>query len=467
MTEPSGPLRSESDYLGSVRIASDALYGVNTVRGVDNLTVSRSPIGSEHEFVRAFALCKWAAALANRDLSVLDEARCEAIAQACRELAEGRHDAYLVVDFLEGSGGTSSNMNVNEVVANRAQQLLGGRPGAYDRVHPNDHVNRSQSTNDVYPAAMKIAAHALLAPLIDELRALAASLLRKADEFGDLLHLGRTCLQDAQPMMLGQVFGGYAALAARAGEELERVRATLRVLPLGGTAIGTGFGAPRGYKARVYAHLARISGVEFRPADNAFDAMQNLDTFARVSAELRTCAGALAKVASDLILLSSGPNGGIAELELPAVQPGSSIMPGKINPVVPMSMVQIGFAVAGNDVCVAQAHQAGQLEINHFEPVVAGRLYDSIHLLRNGVRLLREKCIDGIRADAARNEQHLLDSTAIATALVPRLGYAQVSAMVREAAAQNRRLLDVLHERNLLDRAEAIRLTREATAIDG
>ncbi len=458
--------RSESDYLGPVRIPCDALYGVNTVRGVDNLTVSQRPLGSERELVRAFAFCKWAAALANRDLGVVDDAQCEAIVQACKELAEGRHDAFLVVDFLEGSGGTSSNMNVNEVLANRAQQLLGGEPGRYDRVHPNDHVNRSQSTNDVYPAAMKIAAHALLAPLIEEVRGLAGGFRRKAEEFDEILHLGRTCLQDAQPMRLGQSFGGYASLAGRLADGLERVRADLRVLPLGGTAIGTGFGAPKGYKSRVYSHLSDITGEAFRPADDPFDAMQNLDTFVRVSAELRTCATSLGKIASDLILLSSGPNGGLSELELPAVQAGSSIMPGKINPVLPMAMVQIGFAVVGNDVCVAQANQAGQLEINHFEPVVADRLYDSIRLLRNGIHLFRTKCVDGIRANVAANEQHLLQSTAIATALVPTLGYAKVSAIVRQATAQSRNLLDVLQDQKLLTREQAVALTRESSLVD-
>lgn len=313
---------------------------------------------------------------------------------------------------------------------------------------------------------MKIAAHALLAPLVGEVESLAASLQGKAEEFKDVLHLGRTCLQDAQPMRLGQLFEGYAALAGRLSAKLKAVRSELEALPLGGTAIGTGFGAPKGYKVRVYGYLAEITGVDYRPADNAFDAMQNLDTFTRVSAELRTCATSLAKVASDLILLSSGPNGGIAELELPAVQPGSSIMPGKINPVVPMSMVQIGFAVVGNDVCIAQANQAGQLEINHFEPIVADRLYDSIHLLRNGIRLFREKCINGIRANVQVNERHLMDSTAIATALIPKLGYAKVSAMVREAAAQNRLLLEVLQERGVLSREDAVQLTRDSTMLD-
>lgn len=466
MSETTIKHRSESDYLGAVSIPEDALYGVNTIRGVQNLTVSQRAIGTEREFVKAFAFCKWAAALANRDLGVLDDAQCQAIVDACREVAEGRHDASMTVDFMEGSGGTSSNMNVNEVIANRAQQLLGARPGMYDRVHPNDHVNRSQSTNDVYPAAMKIATHAMLEPLVGEVDKLADGFRAKADEFRDVLHLGRTCLQDAQPMTLGQLFGGYAALSERLAGKIALIRDELCILPLGGTAIGTGFGAPQGYKALVYKYLRDISGVNFQPAADAFDAMQNLDTFSRVSAELRTCATSLAKIASDLILLSSGPNGGLAELVLPAVQPGSSIMPGKINPVLPMSMVQIGFAVVGNDTCVAQANQAGQLEINHFEPVVADRLFDSIRLLRNGIRLFREKCIKEIKANVSVNEKHLLESTAIATALIPRFGYAKVSAMVRDAAAKDLRLLEVLQANAVLTLEEAIQLTRDSTVVD-
>ena len=466
MTGKQDQQRSESDYLGTVQIPDHALYGVNTVRGVENLTVSSRRVGTQREFVRAFALCKWAAALANRDLGVIDVPQCDAIVSACKELADGPLDAFMVVDLLEGSGGTSTNMNVNEVLANRAQQMLGGKAGVYDLVHPNDHVNRSQSTNDVYPAAMKIATHALLEPLMAEVRALAASFKVKAEDFSQMLHLGRTCLQDAQPMTLGQLFGGYASLTCRLADEISRVRDSLLALPLGGTAIGTGFGAPKGYKARVYAHLGQITGVAYRSAEDPFDAMQNLDTFVRVSGELRTCATSLGKIASDLILLSSGPNGGVSELELPAVQAGSSIMPGKINPVLPMSMVQIGFAVTGNDVCVAQANQAGQLEINHFEPVVADRIFDSIHLLQNGVRLFRQKCVDGIRAHASANEDRLMRSSAIATALIPRLGYAKVSALVRQATLQNRNLLDVLQEQNLLSRDQALALTRDSTVID-
>jgi len=265
--------RTESDYVGEVTIPGDKLYGVNTVRGVENLSVSPLSIAHYPEFRDAFAQCKWAAALANRDNDVLTAQQCDAIVRACQEVIEGQFDDSLIVDLLEGSGGTSTNMNFNEVIANRAQQHLGQPPGSYDVIHPNDHVNRSQSTNDVYPAALKIATHAMLGPLVTEIGQLAAHFDTKATEFADILHLGRTCLQDAQPMRLGQVFGGYASLTQRLAEELTAVRDKLRTLPLGGTAIGTGFGAPAGYRSAVYQHLSSIAGVEYRAPSNPFDAM--------------------------------------------------------------------------------------------------------------------------------------------------------------------------------------------------
>ena len=454
--------RKERDYLGDVDIPNDRLFGVNTRRGVDNLTISSRAVGSNAEFREAFARCKWAAALANFEHQAISEAQKNAIAQACAEIVSGAHADSLVVDLLEGSGGTSTNMNFNEVIANRAQQILGGALGVYDQVHPNDHVNRSQSTNDVYPAAMKMATHALLGPLITEMTALAHCFSAKATEFNDVLHLGRTCLQDAQPMRLGQVFGGYAALVLRLARALQLVREGLLVLPLGGTAIGTGFGAPAGYRTSVYRQLTLLTGIAFKAPEDAFDAMQNMDTFSRVSAELRTCATSIAKVASDLILLSSGPAGGIGEIVLPAVQAGSSIMPGKINPVLAMSMVQLSFAVVGNDVCVAQAVQAGQLEINHFEPVVADRVFESIQLLTNGIRLFRDKCVAGITADRTANENNLMQSMAMATALVPKLGYHKVSALVRQSVAAGRPLIDILEESRVLSRPEARALIESA-----
>ena len=391
-----GEQRVERDYVGEVTIPGDKLYGVNTVRGVDNLTVSSLNVAHYTQFRDAFAQVKWAAALANRDNDVLTKEQCEAIVKACQEVIEGHFDASFVVDLMEGSGGTSTNMNFNEVIANRAQQLLGHAAGHYEVIHPNDHVNLSQSTNDVYPAALKIATYAMLELLIKEVSQLAALFDGKAAEFADVLHLGRTCLQDAQPMRLGQLFGGYASLTERLAEELVAVRDKLRTLPLGGTAIGTGFGAPAGYRAAVYTHLRRITGVDYQAPANPFDAMQNMDVFSRVSAELRTCAVSLAKIASDLTVLSSGPVGGLGELKLPEAQAGSSIMPGKVNPVLPMAIIQLSFAIVGNDVAVAQAVQYGELEINHFEPVVASRVFDSIELLTNGIRRFGQKCIKDI-----------------------------------------------------------------------
>jgi aspartate ammonia-lyase len=460
MNEKSQSTRTEHDHLGDMDISNDLLYGANTWRGIKNLTISPRTAGSHGEFRKAFAYCKWAAALANFDQGVITKQQEQTIAAACAEIVDGQHQQSLLVDLLEGSGGTSTNMNFNEVIANRAQQLMGGALGGYDLVHPNDHVNRSQSTNDVYPAAMKIATYASLGSLITEISLLGKCLQEKAIALKDVLHLGRTCLQDAQPMKLGQVFGGYAALTGRLSQELQAVREKLLVLPLGGTAIGTGFGAPQGYRASVFTHLAALTGVNFLAPDDSFDAMQNMDTFSRVSAELRTCATSLAKIASDLILLSSGPVGGIAEIILPVVQAGSSIMPGKINPVMPMSMVQLSFAVVGNDVCVAQAAQNGQLEINHFEPVVADRVFESIQLLTNGSRLFREKCVAGITANTAVNESNLLNSMAVATALVPLIGYQQTSILAHRSVAEGRPLIDVLEEAKVMTKSEAIKLLK-------
>lgn len=454
--------RVEQDYLGEVSIPADKLFGINSARGAENLTVSPLTIAHYPAFVTAFAQCKWAAALANRDVGKLTDGQATAIEQACRDLIDGQFCDSLIVDLLEGSGGTSTNMNFNEVIANRAAQVAGGVIGAYQVVHPNDHVNASQSTNDVYPSALKIATYALLAPLVDEIAALSDVLDAKAAEFADVLHLGRTCLQDAQPMMLGQVFGGYAALARRLAEGLAEVRGQLLTLPLGGTAIGTGFGAPPEYREAVYRHLRAITGVEFAPPADPFDAMQNMDVFSRVSGELRTAAASIAKIASDLTILSSGPAGGLGEIRLPMVQAGSSIMPGKVNPVVPMAMIQIGFAVTGNDVSVANAVQYGQLEINHFEPIVTQRVFDSIMMLTNGVRVFRDRCIARIEADVAANETHLMRSMAVATALVPQLGYAQVSKLARKSVEDGRPLLDILDEQGILDPEDAAQLMRAA-----
>ncbi|MEX3776823.1 aspartate ammonia-lyase [Pseudomonas sp. MYb118] len=456
-------VRHEQDYVGAVQIPVDKLYGVNSVRGFENLSVSPLTIAHYPAFRDAFAQCKWAAALANLDSGVLGSAQAEAIVLACKDVIDGHCDDSLIVDLLEGSGGTSTNMNFNEVIANRAQIFMGHPAGSYEVVHPNDHVNCSQSTNDVYPAALKIATYTMLGGLIAEVEKLAVQFDGKAEQFADILHLGRTCLQDAQPMRLGQLFSGYASLTHRLATELVAVRDKLRTLPLGGTAIGTGFGAPAPYRAAAYRHLSSITGVQYLAPSNPFDAMQNMDVFSRVSAELRTCSASLAKIAADLTVLSSGPVAGLGELKLPEAQAGSSIMPGKVNPVLPMAMIQLSFAVIGNDVAVAQAVQYGQLEINHFEPVVASRVFDSIALLTQGIQRFREKCIAGIVADEARNRQHLTDSMAVATALVPKLGYAKVSKLARQSVNEGRSLLAIMQESQVMTEAEAMAAIEKAS----
>lgn len=462
-TDKTAGCRSEVDYVGEVNIPVDKLYGVNSVRGQENLTVSPLTLAHYPAFRDAFAWIKWAAALANAENKVIEQQKADAIAEACRQLLAGNLDASLIVDLMEGSGGTSSNMNVNEVIANRAQQVLGYAAGSYQIVHPNDHVNCSQSTNDVYPAALKIATHTMLAALIEEVTALARAFDDKALAFADILHLGRTCLQDAQPMRLGQLFSGYAALAWRLADSLGEVQSKLCTLPLGGTAIGTGFGSPAGYRAAVYRQLSALTGIDWQAPANPFDAMQNMDVFSRVSGELRTCSASLAKIASDLTVLASGPVGGLGELTLPEAQAGSSIMPGKVNPVLPMSMIQISFAIIGNDVTVAQAVQYGELEINHFEPVVASRVFDSITLLVKGINRFRIKCVEGISADSEMNETHLKASMAVATALVPKLGYAQVSKLARQSVKEGRSLLTILEESGILSQDEAMQAINKAS----
>lgn len=456
--------RTETDSLGSRRLPSGALYGVATLRGQENFNISFRKLGDAPELLRALARIKRAAAAANRDIGVLPADIAGAIEDAAVEIESGLHADQFVIDMLEGSGGTSTNMNMNEVIANRALQLLGDEPGQWERIHPNDHVNMGQSTNDVVPAAIKLAIYEKSQTLITVLSRLAAALESRAQHFDDVLRVGRTCLQAAQPMRLGQAFGGYAAAIRRLVEKLAALRDDMLFLPLGGTAIGTGLGAAPGYRDAVYRHLRDIIGDDVRPGENMFDAMQNADGFARISSEIRICAEVIGKIASDLIVLSSDANSGLGELRLPAVQPGSSIMPGKINPVLPMMMQQVAFAVIGNDTTVSLACLHGQLEINHFEPVIAFRLLDSIDLLSKSVPILAERCIATLEADIDRSLENLIQSPALATVFVPKLGYAAVSKLVRASVAEGRPFTELALERGLLTREDIIELARASTS---
>lgn len=454
--------RIETDSIGPHNIPADALYGVNSLRGMENSALGGERVGDHPRLVNALAAIKKAAALANREIGVLNADLAGAIISACDEVLAGRHHDQFIVNMLEGSGGTSINMNANEVIANRALQILGREAGDYATLHPNDHVNHGQSTNDVVPSAVKLAVHDACGPLVAALNGLADAFAERASVFAHVLKIGRTCMQAAQPMTLGQEFGGYAGAIRRAATKIAAAAEELLALPLGGSAIGTGLGSDPGYPEALYRHLSAGLGLPVRAGDDSFDAMQNSDTFARVSAEIRIAAETIAKIAHDLILLSSDPQTGLGEIRLPAIQPGSSIMPGKINPVMPMMMQQIAFALSGNDATVGLAAMAGQLEINHFEPVIASRLFDSARLLTSGSLLFAEKCVSGIVANEARALELLMNSPALATVVVPRLGYTQVSAIVKQADKDGVPFIEAMVEKGLMNRAEVMEMLQKA-----
>lgn len=458
--------RVEKDSLGQLELPAEVLYGINTSRSLENFPLSGRSITTWPDFIHAFAIIKQATARANCEIGSLPAEQADAIYAACEEVKLGKHDAHLVVDVLEGSGGTSTNMNINEVIANIATKASGRSLSDYSFVHPNDHVNLGQSTNDVLPTAMKLAVYRTMAGALCMLRQLADAFSTKREEYKSLLRLGRTCLQDAQPMTLGQAFGGYEAVTRRHAEQLDIIRKQFLTVPLGGTAIGTGFGSNPGYKKAVFRHLSSLFDAKVEPAGNAFDGMQNMDTCARLSGELRNTANSLWKIANDLIILSSGPSGGIGEVTLPSVQAGSSIMPGKVNPVIPIAVCQVAFAITGNDAAISMGCQQGMLEINHFEMLVCDRLLDSIRLLTGASEIFARRCVDGIVANKDVSRNHLLASSALATALVPTLGYAQVSTIVRAALAEKRPFLDVIIGKGLLTEGEITSVIESLTHDD-
>ncbi len=435
-------VRKEKDVLGEVELQADALIGINSMRCSENFRISGRPLANRRSLVRGFGFVKRAAALANAETGALPPAIVDAIVASCLELERGDHDAHLICDMLEGSGGTSANMNVNEVLANVALIKLGQAPGDYAALHPNDVINMGQSTNDVVPTAIKLALHESIGPCIELLDRLDTTLSAKQREFAPTLRLGRTCLQDAQPMTLGQMFGGYAAVIRRHHDQLAALRGDLLAVPLGGTAVGTGFGVRPGYRTAVLRHLSKVSGLEVRPVGDSFDAMQNCDGFARLSAEMKALANTLWKIGNDLILLASGPAGGIGEICLPKVQAGSSIMPGKMNPVIPMTMCQVALAVNGNDLAVSLAAQQGLLDLNHYEMLIADRMLDSLTLIEGAMNAFATLCLADLKADELASRQHLRASSALATILVSSLGYDKVSELVRDAPLHGRSFVD-------------------------
>jgi aspartate ammonia-lyase len=441
--------RTERDPLGELAVPADAYYGIQTARAVQNFPISalRAPAN----LVDATVQIKKAAAQANVTLGRLDPRIGDAIAHAADEILAGGLRDQFVVDVYQAGAGTSHNMNTNEVLANRASEILGGRRGEYVLVHPNDHVNMGQSTNDVFPTATRVALLLTNQPLVTAARALAASLAEKAKAFGNILKVGRTHLQDAVPMTLGQEFGGYAACVERGADDVERASVQLQELNLGATALGTGLNAGDDYTALAIGNLARATGLTLAPAANRFRVTQSMGDVLAYSGAVRRLAVEVGKVASDLRLLSMGPRAGLSEIVLPAVQPGSSIMPGKVNPSIPEMVNQVSFQVIGCDTAVCAAAEAGQLELNVMMPVIAWNALHAAGILRNAMDALRVRCVDGIEADEQRCRELLERSTAMATALSPYIGYARTAEIAKESVRTGRPIRELVLERGLME----------------
>ncbi len=447
-------MRVDQDSLGAVSIPDDALYSSNTVRGAENFRLMGQPISAYPNYIRAMVKVKKAAARANLRVDAMDADVADAIGTACDEIIAGQHHENFIVALAEGSGGTSTNMNFNEVIANRAGQMLGDPLGSFARVNPNDHVNMSQSTNDAIPTAVKLACVTAAEPLIEAGEALVQAFRAKAEEYRPDLRLGRTCMQAAQPMTYGQLFDGYAANLERAIGHVESARCGLCSVPMGGAAIGTGLGAADGYRGHIAATLSEEFGFTITLPDDYFDAMQAADGFSRFSSELKILSESIGKIASDLVILGSGGNSGLGEIVLPSVQPGSSIMAGKVNPVICMMVQQVAFMLQGHDATVSIAALSGQMEINHFEPVIAHALFDAIGLLSNGCTIFRTKCIEGLVVAQDRSYANLVSSTAISTVFLRQLGYVRVTELVKASIANGVPLADQAIEEGLMTRDE-------------
>ncbi len=443
--------RLEHDALGEKAVPADAYYGIQTLRAVENFPVSG--LTAHPAFIVATAQVKLAAARANVALGRLDPAIGGAIAAAAQEVVGGRWHDQFVVDVYQAGAGTSHHMNANEVLANRALELLGEPRGAYGRVHPNDHVNLGQSTNDVFPAAMRLAALSLVRPLLHALGKLEEALRGCSERFDEVVKAGRTHLQDATPIRLGQEFGGYATAVGAHQALLREACRALRALGLGGTAVGTGLNSRPEYRRLVVEDLAGLTGEDLSPAD-PFDAMQSLRPFAGLSGALRSLALDLIRICNDLRLLASGPRTGLAEIVLPSVQPGSSIMPGKINPVMAEMLNMVCFQVIGYDLTVAMAVQAGQLELNVMMPVVAHSLFQSLTLLARGILAFTVRCVAGIQADAERCRRYAEETVALATALSPRIGYERAAALAKESWRTGRPVRELALAQQILAPAE-------------
>lgn len=441
--------RIESDSIGTREVPKDAYYGVQTLRAVENFKITGLKI--HKEFINSLAEIKMASAITNGEVGLLSKNIEKAIVRACDEIVSGAlHEEY-ITDPIQGGAGTSMNMNANEVIANRAIEILGGEKGDYSIVHPNDHVNMGQSTNDVIPTAGKITALRLLPKALNKLKELYEALKAKSEEFDDVIKMGRTQMQDAVPIRLGQEFGAYSAVVNRDIKRIEKSMEVLKVVNMGATAIGTGINADKQYEEKIVPNLNTVTGLNLMQSENLVDGTQNVDGFVEVSSAIKTCAVSLSKIANDLRLMSSGPKTGFGEINLPPKQNGSSIMPGKVNPVIPEVINQVAFNIIGNDMTITMAAEAGQLELNAFEPVIFYKLFESIETLTNGVDTFINNCILGITANKNRCKDLVENSVGIVTALCPYVGYKESSRIAKIAMKTGEPVREIILKLGILD----------------
>lgn len=453
-TEDMSAMRLEHDLLGDFEVPSHAYWGVHTARAAENFPISGVPIGHYRSLIRALALVKQSAAEANCSVGELEPSSRDAIVAACAEVAEGKFDSQFIVDAIQGGAGTSTNMNANEVIANRALEIMGREKGDYAHCHPLNHVNMSQSTNDVYPTALKVALILELRELITAMTHLRGAFGGKAEEFKDIIKMGRTQLQDAVPMTLGMEFATFARMTMEDEDRLRDVIPLLCEINIGGTAIGTQLNAPKGYSALACKNLSKLTGIPFVVAEDMVEATQDAGVFVMVSGVLKRVAVKLSKTSNDLRLLSSGPRAGFGEINLPARQAGSSIMPGKVNPVIPEVVNQVAFAMIGYDITVTMAAEAGQLQLNAFEPIMCRALMMGITQLRQACYVLADLCVKDITANVPKLRRDVERSIGLVTALSPMLGYENATAVAQKAQAEDKTVRQVVQELALMSEAE-------------
>lgn len=446
--------RLESDLIGELAIPAEALYGVQTARGIENFPISKFKLKDYPAFINGLAYTKLGAAMANYDLGLLTKEQFQAIKQACEEILAGQWHDQFPVDMIQGGAGTTTNMNANEVIANRALQIMGHQPGEYKIISPNDHVNGSQSTNDAYPTAIHLGLYAMHLEYKKHFEELIKAFEAKAKEFAPILKMGRTQLEDAVPMSLGQTFGAFASILRDEIPHLDEAAEEFLTINMGATAIGTGICSQPKYADKCTKAIAKITGWKIRKADDLVAATSDTSCMVGYSSVLRRIATKMNKICNDLRLLGSGPKCGLHELDLPARQPGSSIMPGKVNPVIPEVMNQISYKVIGNDLCVALCNEAAQMELNAMEPTMAQCCFESIEIMINGFDVLRKYCIEGIQADAENCRNYIRGSIGIVTALNPIIGYKNSTKIAKEALATGKSVYDLVLEHEILTKEE-------------